>query len=170
MKRMLLTAAVLAGTLTAAFGIGSAGAAEPCWRTAIDDWYQNGQLDSRYSVACYREVLKHITTDLQIYSDLPDKVNRALQAALLSERVKGTTHLETEPAPSGKADRSMSGSSRQGRSNGPVERVLDQLGPDRADAVPIPLLVLAGVALLLIAAGAISAVTRRLGARRVPPE
>ena len=40
---------------------------------------------------------------------------------------------------------------------------------DSASSVPIPLLILAGLALLLIAAGSAGYVFRRLQARRLPP-
>jgi hypothetical protein len=45
-------------------------------------------------------------------------------------------------------------------------RLLDFLGPNNADSIPLPLLFLAGLALVLTAAGAAGMVTRRLQARR----
>jgi hypothetical protein len=45
-------------------------------------------------------------------------------------------------------------------------RLLDFLGPNNADSIPLPLLFLAGLALVLTAAGAAGMVTRRLHARR----
>ena len=44
----------------------------------------------------------------------------------------------------------------------------DKLGPDNADSVPLPLLILAGLSLLLVAAGGAGLVSRRLRTRRVP--
>ena len=44
----------------------------------------------------------------------------------------------------------------------------DKLGPDNADSIPLPLFILAGLSLLLIAEGAAGLVTRRLRARKVP--
>ena len=49
----------------------------------------------------------------------------------------------------------------------PFESAANRLGPGRADAVPIPLLVIAALALLLLAAAAASFVARRIHARRV---
>ena len=46
--------------------------------------------------------------------------------------------------------------------------LLGQIGPDNADAVPLPLLILAGIALLLLAAAAVSLVARRVQERRIP--
>jgi hypothetical protein len=155
MLRSALIAVARAATVVAV-GSGTAGtaaAAEPCWRTVINDWYNNGQIDSKYSVQCYRQVLDHLTPELKIYSDLPDKVQRALQAA---ERGRA---LSVHTPKSASAD---------GKSRRPIDRVLNELGPSRADSLPIPLLILAGVALLLIAAGAVSFTMRRLHNRRPP--
>ena len=46
--------------------------------------------------------------------------------------------------------------------------VLGTVSPSNADSVPLPLLILAGLALLLLAAAAVSFVTRHLNERRVP--
>lgn len=142
MLRSRLAIAALAGgfLLAAGTGAGTASAAQPCWRTVINDWY-DGQIDGRYSASCYREALKNAPDDLKIYSDLPEDLNRALQSSV----------------------RSLNGHNRP---QGPVGKVLDGLGPSRADSVPIPLLVLAGLALLLIAGGAVGMFSRRAAARR----
>lgn len=159
MRSLVIGAAIAASVL--AFGAGSASAATPCWRAVVNDWYDNGTIDSRYPVHCYREALSAAPSDIRIYSDLPDKVERALQEALLARAgdVKGTSTEKVSPD-----SRAPSSSKHK---NGPIEKVLGQLGPDRADSVPVPLLILAGVALLLIAAGATSLVMRRLHAKRV---
>lgn len=46
--------------------------------------------------------------------------------------------------------------------------ILGTVSPSNADSVPLPLLILAGLALLLLAAAAVSFVTRHLNERRVP--
>ena len=48
-------------------------------------------------------------------------------------------------------------------------RAIEWLGPSDAGAVPLPLLILAGVAFLLLAAAGGSLVNRRLQERRLPP-
>ena len=149
MLRSALTAVALVAAVVVAAAPATGSAAEPCWRTVINDWYDNGQLDSKYPVQCYRDVLDHLTPELKIYSDLPDKVDRALQSALRATASHGKT------APSSAEDARKPA----GR---PIDRVLKELGPSRADSLPIPLLILAGVAMLLIAAGAVSLTVRRL--------
>jgi len=150
---MLITVA-LAAALFVAFGCGNAAAAQPCWRTVIQDWY-DGKIDGDYSASCYREALKNAPDDLKMYSDLPDDLDRALQ-----------TKTRSLSGVDGAAVTVQSAKDGRNKAKGPVGRVLEELGPSRADSVPIPLLVLASLALLLIAAGAGGMVTRRLAAKR----
>ena len=154
----MLTTVALAAALLVAAGCGNAtAAAQPCWRTVIQDWY-DGKIDGNYSASCYREALKNAPDDLRMYSDLPEDLDRALQTKARS--LSGIQHAaKTVP--------SKAAANGRNKPRGPVGRVLEELGPKRADSVPIPLLVLASLALLLIAAGAGGLVTRRLAARRV---
>ena len=52
--------------------------------------------------------------------------------------------------------------------SGPLSDVAQALGPKDATSLPIPLLVLGGIALLLMAAGAASLIAKRAQGRRVP--
>jgi hypothetical protein len=137
----------VAAALAASVGVlatpAVASAAKPCWQTVVDDW-RDGRIDNRYSIACYRAALANAPEDLKMYSSFPEDVNRALQSSV----------------------RSMSSFERRGRANGPIGHALDRLSAKRADSVPIPLFVLAGLALLLVAAGVASVATRRLQTRR----
>ena len=58
-----------------------------------------------------------------------------------------------------------------GRTNddkGPIGNGIKAVGPDTADGMPIPLLVLGGLALVLMLGGALGFVTRRMQSRRPP--
>jgi len=151
---MVLIAA-LAATAALAFGAGSASAGKSCGDRIIDDWYVDNTINGQYSAACYRQALGRVNDQMRIYSNLPDELERGLRVAI-TRGVLGTKTTITKPS------RSIQGH------RGPIQRVLGELGPDRADSIPIPLMILAGVALLLIAAGAASAVIRRLNGRRTP--
>ena len=63
------------------------------------------------------------------------------------------------------------GQSQDGRSSddagGVFQRALDKVGPSDARSIPLPLVILAAIALMLIAAGGVSLVAQRLQARRV---
>jgi hypothetical protein len=50
---------------------------------------------------------------------------------------------------------------------GPIPNAINDLGPKKADSVPVPLLVLGGVAVALMAAGAAGFLTRRSRLRRL---
>jgi hypothetical protein len=153
--RLLITTAVLAATTALAVGAGSASAAQSCGRTVINDWYVDGTIDGRYSADCYRQALSRVPEQQKIYSDLPEELTRGLRAAVAREAPHGVKNArKTIRQPAGH------------KSSGPIQRVLGELGPSRADSIPVPLIILAGVALVLIAAGAASAIHRRLGGRR----
>jgi len=159
--RLLIAAASLAATATLALvGVGTAAASssQSCGRAVINDWYVDGTINGQYAPACYRQALSRVGDQMKMYSNLPDQLDRGLRAALQRQQgTLGTEHTITQPAPRQTAGHQPSG---------PIERVLGELGPSRADSLPVPLLILAGIALLLIAAGAVSAVHRRLSGRR----
>jgi hypothetical protein len=156
--RLLVISAALAALTALALGAGSA-SAKACGGAVINDWYVDGTIDARYPAPCYRQALSKVTDQMRIYSDLPEQLERGLRQAVARQGTLGTTKTITQPS------RSIQGHKR----SGPIQRVLGELGPDRADSIPIPLMILAGVALLLIAAGAASALVRRLNGRRNLP-
>ena len=160
--RKLVTGAALAATAALALGAGPAAAAKSCGNAIIQDWYADSAIDGQYSARCYREALGRVSDQMRIYSDLPEQLERGLRAALQRKATSGrlgTTHTITQ---SGRTPASH-------KASGPIQRVLGELGPDRADSIPIPLMILAGVALLLIAAGATSVAVRRLNGRKNTP-
>ena len=156
--RLLVISAALAAFTALALGAGSA-SAKACGGAVINDWYEDATIDARYPATCYRQALGRVTDQMRMYSNLPDELERGLRQAVAREGVLGTQTTITQPS------RSTAGH----KNSGPIQRVLGELGPDRADSIPIPLMILAGVALLLIAAGAASAVVRRLNSRRNLP-
>jgi hypothetical protein len=160
--RLVVTCAALAATAALAFGVGSA-SAKSCGAAVIQDWYVDGTIDGQYPAQCYREALARTPDQAKIYSDLPEQLDRGLRAAVAREarsNTLGTKKTITQPTPSRQP--------QAHKPNGPIQRVLGELGPDRADAIPIPLMILAGAAVLLIAAGAVSVIVRRLNGRRTP--
>ena len=166
-----LRIAALSGTLLLATAAPAA-AEPPCWKVLINDWY-DGQIDGVYAVSCYREALEHLPDDLEIYSRARDDISQALQARLQggsgSTDDRGATASGPPFGRPGPGGPGSAGPGSPGRRdpNGPVPNVLRDLGSDDADSVPIPLIVLASVALLLLAAGTAGFVARRIQARRV---
>ena len=174
----MLVALLLLAALTVS---GPASAAKSCGKKVVDDWYADGRVDGTYPAHCYDDAIEILPRDVRDYSSASEDIGRALQ-----NRLRGL------PAPPATTDPTPGDGDGPG-SNGPKEttertdtnatagsstdRSGDPSGPEAAgdldtasaDSVPVPLLVLAGLALLLVAAGSAGYLTRRFQARRVPP-
>jgi hypothetical protein len=187
----LLVLVATAGALVLA---GTAAAKEPCWKTLINDWY-DGRIDNVYPVQCYRAALEHMPEDVAQYSSLGDDINRALQAAIASQGsggggstgsggstdggstsgVKGEATPTTSPSRNStfhggpKSEREgalVAASAGRDGAGGPIPGVIDSIGPNSADSVPVPLIVLGGLSVLLLALGAAGFIARRVQTRR----
>ena len=62
MRRCIIV--LLALVAVAAFGPARADAKTPCRDRIYNDWYRNGKIASTYPLACYRDALRHIPTDV----------------------------------------------------------------------------------------------------------
>jgi hypothetical protein len=139
-----------------------------CSKALIHDWYVDGRVDKTYPVHCYREALKQIPQDQAIYGTLRDDLTRALQSTIRQHgghvnRDTMVTPLGGSSGGSGPGDGTNGGG---GSGGGVFHWVARKLGPGTADSIPIPLLVLGGLALALMAAAGVSFLTRRVQARR----
>jgi hypothetical protein len=160
---LLCLAAVVA--VVAAAGTGTAAAASPCWKVLINDWY-DGRIDRVYAVTCYRDALDHMPEDVAQYSSLRDDINRALAAVISG---KDPTAGGREPGGTfhgGPKSTAASSGGRDPGAGGPVASAFDSIGPKDADSVPIPLLVLGGLAIALLALGSAGFIARRVQARK----
>ena len=134
-----------------------------CWQVLLNDWY-DGRIDGTYPLHCYSDALKHLPSDVNTYSSARDDIERALQSARLAARRSGqkltgaTLVQPTKPGAKG------TGSGKKGGKN-----VITIAAPGRkqptgipsvadtggnASSLPLPLLILGGLAILLVAAGA----------------
>ena len=164
--RLLTLALALTGVL-ALSAPAPAMAADSCLDRILKDWYPDERIDGTYSQACYRAAERDLPQDLRDYSDLPGEIQRAKLRDVRDDRVdtgEDTRRIQS----SGPVDARNNGGGGGGgdRRDGPIDSLLEAAGPSSADSAPIPLLVLAGLALLLIAAGAAGVLTRKLSARR----
>lgn len=145
---LLLAAAMLIGAKPAA-------AETPCWERVVNDWYQDSRIDRTYPRHCYTEALKNVGEDVRVYGSFEEDVRAALQRVGRSRFVQSSggsaTPRPNEPRPS----------------EGLFDWGFGKIAPANADSMPLPLLILGGLASLLIAAGAAGLVARRLRARRV---
>ena len=175
MKRLALAAVAASFFLPA-----TAHAAVPCRDRIYNDWYKDGKIASTYPIACYRDALKHVPADARTYSSLADDIHAAMLAAIA--RANG----KTVPAQIGKGG---TGSVSPATATVPVETtpgdtsqdnggVTDETTTTASGAVvvkssssgggiPLPILVLGGIAIALVAVGAIGTGVRRF--RKPPP-
>lgn len=186
--RHILAALLIVGAAGAAASVAptAAKATTPCWTTLINDWY-DGRIDGVYPIHCYRDALKHIPTDLDTYGSLRDDIKQALQKRILESR-KGHTSTTgtTTTTPGGGGGSGGSGNGSGGGSSGggsgggttqgsggsqsasgPINDAINAGKPGSADSLPVPLLVLGGVALVLMAAGGAGFLARRSRLRRM---
>ena len=163
----LFIPALLAGAILALTTPGQASAAKPCWERVINDWLKDGRIDGTYSVKCYQQALKNAPEDLRDYSNVTDVIQAAMQDAVGNPSKTGSGN-----GPGGTPGDPTSGNKPRQTQGVPdpsyYRRGIDSLGTTKADSLPIPLLVLAGLGtLLLLAAGGLAA-TKRIRARRPP--
>lgn len=151
-------------------GAKPAAAKTPCWKQIVQDWFEDARIDRTYPRHCYSDALKNVPNDVKDYSSFEEDIKSALQrASRVNRSLSGTG--------SGASTQPERPTRRLGSANEPEPRpelfkeAFDKLGPREADSMPIPLMILAGMALLLIAAGGGGLITRRLRARRAtgPP-
>lgn len=170
MKRVILF--ILA---VAAFAPATAGAAVPCRDRIYNDWYKDGKVATTYPVACYRDAIKNVPTDAKEYSSLADDIRSAMQGALA--RQKGQTKVPAQVGTGGGpiSPRHESSSKRSTTAphdpKPPANEQVDTTLPTSTVAaaattgggngVPVPLLVLGGLALALTAVGAIGLIAKR---------
>ena len=156
-----------------------AGAAQSCGRTVIDDWYDDGRVDGTYALHCYDDAIEILPRDVRDYSSAKEDIQRALAAA---RRGEDAPPARTDPTPESPAaspgdpedpgDTSTTETTSTPPTDGaPTDTVASPpvADTDSASSVPIPLLILAGLALLLVAGGSAGYLIRRLQARRAPP-
>jgi hypothetical protein len=162
---LVMTAALAA----AAFGVGTA-KASACSSALIRDWYVDGRIDATYPVHCYREALKDIPEDQIVYGTLRDDLTRALQIVIRDHGGNVTPMTPVPGAGGGDGPNDPSSGSSGKHDEGFFHWLAQKIGPSTADSVPVPLLVLGGLALALIAAAAVSFFARRYQSRKAAPD
>ena len=167
-KPLILIFAALA--VTAALGTAQPAQARSmssCSAALIHDWYVDGRVDKTYPVHCYREALKNIPEDQAIYGTLRQDLTRALQSTIRQHGGHVTGDTLVVPIGGGGGN----GPNGTGATGGGIFRTLARwLGPSTADSIPIPLLILGGLAFALMAAAGVSLIARRMQARRAAPD
>jgi len=140
----------------------SAASPTPCWQLLMNQWYQ-GEIKTIFPLDCYHQAIKHLPTDIQVYSSARDDITKALQAAIAYDgRVKAaaqTTSGATKPAKPKVPIIKTHGPGTGATSSAP--KILNSASPGGATSFPLPLLILGGLAILLVAAGGVGLLIRR---------
>jgi hypothetical protein len=195
----LLFATTLGTLALLAAGAGTAAAAPAatqqatsrCWLAVVNDWLDNNRVDGTYNTACYTQAIQHLASypDIQQYSSAMDDIHRALLAAIHNDRGNGpgsTGGSNSSSSGPGGAAPTGGGGNGGGKGNGSgtpdtsssaaaptndsfITRLFDAAKPGDAQAIPLPLLVLAGLAVLLLLAAGGTWLAKRLQARRMTP-
>ena len=139
----LIRAVAILAVLVAAFAAsGTAGAATPCSKAILDDWLDNDRIDRIYDLSCYEAAIDAIPEDIRIYTNAEEVISRAFQ------NVSGKRLPQ----------RQLEGPSTSSRR---LPAVVPAVDSSASTAFPLPLLVLGGMSVVLLAAGGLGYVSRR---------
>ena len=182
-----IAGAVLLAVVLLLAAAAPASAETACWKRLLTDWY-DGTIDKTYPIPCYREAVDRLPTDVELYSSAKDDILRAMASAVAAQNTKttptttqaattpaatttaATTTAETVPtetAPTTTNEAVTPPATTTTPSPGRekpkgIARALDKLNPGDADSFPLPLLILGALAILLVAAGVIGMIWRRM--------
>jgi hypothetical protein len=177
-RRFLVPAALLALVAAALLATAPAASAKAktCGEKVVDDWYGDGRVDEVFPAHCYLDAIRSLPVDVKDYSNAEEDIRRALAYARQHKTDPGPTG---GPAPTdtgsgpiaepptttvdGPEDPTVPTDTTPPGSDTLATPGVDTSGPS---SVPIPLLVLGGLALLLLAAGGAGYLSRRAQARR----
>ena len=147
-------AAVVLGVFALTVTAQPASAQTACWKQIIDDWVNDGVIEGVYPLHCYGEAINHVPNDLRQYTDIVEKITAARQRGSRLRFLAG----RTPPPPTVASPNDPSG--------GVYNSAIDKLGPTNSDSIPLPLLILGGLALVMLATGAVGLASRHLKARK----
>jgi cobalamin biosynthesis Mg chelatase CobN len=157
----------------------AAAASGSCADQVIADWYDDGRVGKIYPLACYQEAIKKLPPDVLDYSNAKEEIGRALAFARQGKPdpggqdptppTTGTTSTGTSTATTGTSTTKTSSTSTTDTTTTPdttdvftpgTTSTTDTSGPS---SVPMPLVILGGLAILLLAAGSAGYLRRRMG-------
>lgn len=169
--RITLPLTLLAALAALVVGTGTAAAASkggaPCWKAVLQDEYVP-PITGNYQLHCYKEAIAQLPGDSLIYGaarqDIINAMNAAVRA-LESKGVKVGPNTVLKGQSGGRANRSLQSHKRK---KGFLAAIADKIGPGNASSIPLPLLILAGLGLLLVAAAGASFTARWIASRRQP--
>lgn len=160
---LLLMAFVI---LTAVVSSDAMAKTKSCADQVIGDWFDDGQVDKIYPLECYRQAIKNLPRDLLIYGNAEEEIGRALAFAKQGKSDPGGKGPTPPTTSTGKTGTGKTGTGKTGTGKtgtGTTETSTQTTDTSGPSSLPIPLLVLGGLAVLLLAAGSAGYLRRRLG-------
>jgi hypothetical protein len=169
----------------------------PCWKTLINDWYDgriDGTYPIHCYREALRHLPTDVDTYSSARDDIKQALQERIAQGHTKRKGDGgggavSGHTDASggsgkdaggagpsrngsgPGAGGGGKTASSGSGggggRSSSSKSPIKNVFDATKPGSADSVPVPLIVLAGVAVLLMAAGGIGFLARRARTRKL---
>jgi len=159
MKRLLLLSLLVVFAVPA-----TAHAAIPCRNKIFNDWYADGKIASTYSHACYVDALHHIPADAREYSNLGDDITAAMRAGVSRSEGKA---VPKQVGHGFKTNNVLAAATTKSHDPSLGEKTASSGGiASSSSSTPVPLLVLGGLALVLVAAGAIGGGVKYARSRR----
>jgi len=152
----------------AAGATSSTHAPRTCAEAVIDDWYGDSRIDKRYPPHCYREAIATLTPDQKDYLHAEEDILRALAYAKAGKDDPGaagaltgkpTAQVESQPKPKPPTRKPPTPSTNP-------HVAVDDVSADATSSIPLPLILLGGLAVTLLAAGGFGVISRRLRASR----
>lgn len=149
-----------------------------CWLQVVNDWLAHGAVTNYYAIPCYTQAIQNLSSypDIKQYSSAIDDIHRALLAAIHEEHGGPGGGLgggggggNGSNGGGGAIGGGGGGNGGSGGNGGLIRRIAHDIGPGNAQSIPLPLLVLGGLAALLLLTAAGTWVLRRMQARRVTP-
>jgi hypothetical protein len=131
--------------------------ASGCWKGLLRDYADNGRIDRSYPAACYRDAISRLPPELKTYSDAWDVLTRALASATAHPRRRDGALVVPPP----RQPPAPGQEERRAQRPAPFTRAANSFSSTEPDRVPLPLLVLGGLGLLFVTAGAAGAIVRR---------
>jgi hypothetical protein len=168
--RRLVIAALVAVVCLLATGPSVAHAATPCWKRVIKDWTVDGRIDGTYSPHCLRQAINHVPEDLRDYSSIVDDINAALLGPSGPGSGNGSGFSGNGGGTPGGTNPGGAGKPSPKQAQRQAEKVVPHAGtaesiPDSSRTLPLPLLILAAVALAAMLAAASPPLIKRVRTR-----
>jgi hypothetical protein len=139
---------------------------KPCWKQVIDDWSQDARIDGTYPSRCIDEAIAKAPEDVRAYTDFEEQAEAARQES--TRDLYGATPSDPQPGSVNNPRIREREPNVNSKDESPVSWALGTNG-NNADSVPVPLLVLLGLAGALIVAGGAGFAARKIRARRPTP-